>query len=146
MSDSLEDLLTADHRVIDGLLKSIGQALAAGSMEAAGAQCRVMAGSLGHHMEWEESDLFPAVPPSARMSARHVESLLIDHERIRRTIQELGLALEGRQLQAARESLDDLTVFLAGHNDDEELGIYREADRVLGDEVKIRLARSFRRN
>jgi hypothetical protein len=38
-----------------------------------------------------------------------------------------------------------LTVFLAGHNDDEELGIYREADRVLGDEARIRLAKSFKR-
>ena len=141
----MEELLAADHQLIDELLASLGKALEAGVTEDAGRHFRAMADRLGHHMEWEEAELFPAVPPSPRMAARHVESLKIDHERIRRTLGELSVAIERKQGPQARAALDDLRVFLAGHNGDEEVGIYREADRVLDAEEKLRMTRSFQR-
>jgi hypothetical protein len=104
-----------------------------------------MVDRLGHHMQWEEDRLFPIVPPSPRMAARHLESLRIDHERIRRALADLALALERKELPAARSVLEELNIFLAGHNGDEEVGVYREADRVLDATEKLRLAQSFRR-
>ena len=79
------------------------------------------------------------------MAARHVESLKIDHERFRRTPGEFSIAIERRQGPQARAAPDDLQVFLAGHNGDDEVGIYREADRILDPEEKRRLTRSFTR-
>ncbi|MBI4564147.1 MAG: hemerythrin domain-containing protein [Planctomycetes bacterium] len=141
---SLDDFLAEDHKKIDEYLIFLVRALEKNSADAA-RPLQTMAERLDHHMEWEEKVLFPAVPPSPRLASRHVESLTIDHERIRRVMNELASAISHRQFSEACHAADDLRVFLQGHNRDEEYGIYVEADRVLGASERRRMAESFGR-
>lgn len=83
---------------------------------------------LEYHMRWEEEKLFPAA--AHLVPAKTIESLLIDHERIRRSLDE--------------GDLEQLRVFLEGHNRDEEFGIYPAADKGLSEKARMKLIESFR--
>lgn len=139
---SLGDFLAEDHEKIDESLTLLERMLERDGADAV-RHFQGMAERLENHMGWEEKVLFPAVPPSSRPLERHVESLRIDHERIRRVMNELGSAISEGRCSEARALLDDLRVYLEGHNRDEEYGIYVEADRVLDAEAKRRMMDLF---
>lgn len=128
---SVDDQLALDHERLDQLLENTRRGLETRSGEA-GQALESFDKALSVHMEWEEKYLFPAV--SARASARSrrsIESLEIDHERIRGALADACQRLaEGRWAESL-ESLSMASTFLEGHNYDEEHGVYVEADKLL---------------
>ena len=93
-------------------------------------------------MQWEEEVLFPTLLQTiSRYSEHSIESLLIDHERIRSSLAELRTALAQGDFPACAKALDDLHDFLVGHNGEEENGAYSDADRKLPPEERERLVR-----
>lgn len=143
-SDSLDDLLGADHQRLDGRLSALEAAIGARSGEASDALKRFSAG-LMRHMTWENEVLFPAVRGLATPAQRRsIESLEIDHERLRETLEALEASLAAADFGAAREQGTWLRALLQGHNYDEEHGVYEEADRLLSPAERRRLADQFR--
>lgn len=144
MSNSIDDALGDDHERLGGLLLRLREDVAARS-GSAGERLRSFARDLLRHMTWEEEDLFPAVRDHANAAQRRsLESLEIDHERLRDTLNELEAALERGDFDGAGRRLEWLETLLKGHNYDEEHGVYEEADRYLEVEEKRRLLEKFR--
>jgi hemerythrin-like domain-containing protein len=116
MTESLDDLLRADHDRLDMLLGHARNDVAA---------ARKLRAGLLHHIAFEEEALFPALKGIAD---RTIESLKIDHEIIRghldRLVEFAEQGDEGRQTDIAAT----LEIYLQGHNRDEEFGVYREID------------------
>lgn len=141
--NSVDDVLGADHRRLDGLLDRIAEALASRS-GAAGASVSDFERSLVRHMDWEESVLFPAVRERTSAAGRRsLESLEIDHERIRETLAALRNAVGDGSWDSAASHLDRLRVYLQGHNYDEEHGVYVEADRLFDEGTRRELLGRF---
>ena len=93
-------------------------------------------------MIWEEQVLFPAARTRSTPAQLHsLESREIDHERIRGGLADQRRALEAVDLPAAHAALHNVAIFLAGHNADEEQGVYVEVDRAFTvDERRAMLA------
>jgi regulator of cell morphogenesis and NO signaling len=143
-SDSLDDVLGADHARLDALLSSLTEAIDRRSQDAV-VQLKRFSGGLVRHMTWENEVLFPAVRGLATPAQRKsIESLEIDHERLRETLGALDAAVAAADFGAARDHGTWLKTLLQGHNYDEEHGVYVEADRLLTADDRRRLAEQFR--
>jgi len=143
-AESIDDTLGGDHRRLGLLIDRLRAAAAERGPDAA-AVLEEIGRELGHHMAWEEQELFPAVRPHATpVQEKHLQSLEIDHERIRETMADLRSALERRDFGAAGPVVERLDVFLKGHNADEEFGVYILADQVLDPAERRRLLEAFR--
>lgn len=141
--DSLDDALRADHQRLDALLSRLEASWASGP-QAPGADLAPFARALRHHMDWEDAHLFPAVKPLATAKERRsIESLEIDHERLRETLRTLESALAAGDVGAAEPLARWLSALLQGHNYDEEHGVYVEADRLLAPDERKRLIERF---
>ena len=140
---SIDDRLGRDHEWLDGLLDRL-KAEVRSSAPAAGEALRGFTGGLEHHMEWEDQHLFPAVKARASpKEIRSIESLEIDHERLRETLRSLATSLAAGDFGSAGTLVEWLGTLLEGHNYDEEHGVYVEADRLLGAADRRRLIERF---
>ena len=141
---SVDDTMGEDHERLGGLLEQLRGAIERSSEGARDLLGR-FSGGLLRHMTWEEEKLFPAVRDRATAAQRRsIESLEIDHERLRDTLKEIESALAGGDFGTAAKQLDWLATLLKGHNYDEEHGVYEEADRLLDAEERRRLLGEFR--
>lgn len=135
--DSVDDVLGDDHLALGKRLEELRAAPAPEAFRRFEARLR-------GHMTWEEKTLFPAVRARATAAeARSLESLEIDHERIRETLDGVAAALGAGDVEAASRGLAGLEIYLRGHNYDEEHGVYVEADRYLSAEERRRLLDAF---
>jgi len=142
--DSVDDVFGEDHRVLGGHLERLRSAIQARSPQALGILEELTRG-LTAHMTWEENQLFPAVSSRATPAQkRSIESLEIDHERLRETLGGLRSSLSGQDFGSAAPQRDWLETLLRGHNYDEEHGVYVEADRYLSVEERRALIARFR--
>lgn len=142
--ESIDDALGGDHQLLGGLLERLRGAVASASA-AAGDLLLEFGRGLRRHMTWEEETLFPAV--SARATGaqkRSIESLEIDHERLRETLDHLSSTLAAGDFAAAEAQVRWLETLLQGHNYDEEHGVYVEADHYLSTEERRRMLDRFR--
>src|SRR5262245_58758633 len=91
--NSVDEVFGEDHRILGGLLEQIRDSILAGSPKALESLDAFSRG-LGRHMSWEEETLFPAVSKRATAAQkRSIESLEIDHERLRDTVNSLHSSL-----------------------------------------------------
>lgn len=142
--DSVDDVLGGDHAALGRVLEALTAAVDAGATGAA-ALLGSFSEGLRRHMEWEDGQLFPAVRAHATAAQRRsIESLEIDHERLRDTLKEFRAALEAGNAEDAARLVRWLKTLLDGHNYDEEHGVYVEADRYLPLEERRRLIAAFR--
>jgi hemerythrin superfamily protein len=142
-SSSIEDALSRDHEMIDAVFYRLSASLKDEASDAR-APLEELVRRLGYHMQWEEDVLFPAARSVARISQKGIESLVLDHLRIRETLQWLETEIRQNHLDTARVVMDSLRVFLIGHNRDEEHGVYAEADRYLPPERRRQALEAFR--
>jgi len=142
--DSVDDVFGEDHQVLGGILERLRSAIQASSTQALGI-LEELARGLQAHMTWEEEQLFPIVSSRATPAQkRSIESLEIDHERLRETLARLRSSLSGQDFGSAAPQRDWLETLLRGHNYDEEHGAYVEADRSLSAEERRALIARFR--
>ena len=88
--------------------------------------------------------MFPAVKALASAKERRsIESLEIDHDRLRETLQGLETVLAAGDHSSAGPLVSWLKMLLQGHNYDEEHGVYVEADRLLSPPERQSLIKRF---
>src|SRR5689334_22075366 len=122
-TDSVDDVLGADHERLGVLLTRLSTTTRDSSPQARAAFDDFNR-QLRHHMTWEEESLFPRVKDRATAAQkRSIESLEIDHERLRETLGSLEAALSAGDFVSARSLLDWVETLLKGHNYDEEHGV-----------------------
>lgn len=141
---SIDDALTEDHVQLDGLFRSMRTAV--GLQDAGeGVVQSEFERRLFRHMKWEEEEFFSALRGlPAGYPERKIESLEIDHNRIREKLHELSAAVRSRDWAQAGQFVDDLWVLLEGHNRDEEKGVYTDGDRLISQEDRRRLLERWR--
>lgn len=141
---SVDDALTEDHVRLDGFFRDLRAAVARRDPGAAAVQ-DAFERRLFRHMTWEEEVLFPALRAAdARYSERKIESLVIDHARIREKLLELASQLRETAWIDAGRAVEDLWALLEGHNRDEEKGVYSDADRMIPAAERVRLLSQWR--
>jgi regulator of cell morphogenesis and NO signaling len=144
VTTSIQDELSDDHRRLNELFDRLVAAVWEGSRGAAAIAAEFDEG-LTRHIRWEEDHLFPAVQADVpRDLRRHIESLQADHELLLELTSGMRAELKRRDFDGAKALIEEFTYHLAGHNDDEELGIYRDADRNLRPEARRELIARFR--
>ena len=142
--ESVDDALRGDHERLDALRSKLEEAIAA-RLPTALDLLRPFVRALLHHMSWEDHSLFPAVKVLASgKERRSIESLEIDHERLRETLAGLETSLAAGDHAEAERQVRWLGTLLDGHNYDEEHGVYVEADRLLLRADRRRLIERFR--
>jgi hemerythrin-like domain-containing protein len=141
--ESIDEVFGEDHQILGGRLERLRSAIQARSSEAP-AELEALSRGLKAHMTWEEDLLFPAVSARATSAQkRSIESLEIDHERLRETLAGLHSALSGEDFETAGRLADWLETLLQGHNYDEEHGVYVDADRYLSAQERRKLIDRF---
>lgn len=141
---SIDDVLGDDHERLGCLLGQLRDQIRRREKNARQSLEQFDEG-LVRHMTWEETALFPAVLDHATAAQRKsIESLYIDHERLRETLETLKSAVAEDDFSAADKSADWLETLLKGHNYDEEHGVYEESDKLLAVEERERLLGKFR--
>lgn len=141
--ESIDDALRGDHQRLDALLGQLEHAVSTSSATAAERLASFSRGLL-HHMAWEDECLFPAVKALATAKeCRSIESLEIDHERLRDTLRSLESSLGDGDRATGKMLVSWLGTLLKGHNYDEEHGVYVEADRLLSAAERRRLIERF---
>ena len=137
--------MRADHERLDDLLRQLEEQVTTGAAAVLDTLDRFSHG-LVHHMTWEDNQLFPAVKGVANAKERRsIESLEVDHERLRETLSSLKSSLIAGDDPAARALVSWLGTLLKGHNYDEEHGVYVEADRLLDRAERRRLIDQFKK-
>jgi len=137
--NSLDDALTEDHVQLDGLFRQVRTAVTHQDPAAESARSEFER-RLARHMTWEEEILFPSLRAAqADYPEKKIESLVIDHARIREKLEELAEAIRSRDWTPAAQAVDDLWVLLEGHNRDEEKGVYTDADHRIPEGERRRL-------
>jgi hypothetical protein len=137
--DSVDDALGGVHERLDRRVEQLEASVLAGSVESANALSSLTRDLL-HHMAWEDQFLFPAVKGVATAKERRsIESLEIDHDRLRDTLGSLESTLAAGDFGTAGTLVRWLRTLLAGHNYDEDHGVYVEADRLLSRADRRRL-------
>jgi hemerythrin-like domain-containing protein len=110
MSD-LKQRLSADHDELERQLRELAHAIATNDAASDLHQCwQHFEASLREHLDAEERTIFPVVAAAHRPE---VEALRADHQFIRESLAELGLALELHTLRKA--AVDELITFLSQH-------------------------------
>ncbi|MBI2930594.1 MAG: hemerythrin domain-containing protein [Planctomycetes bacterium] len=143
MTQSISDALQADHERLDGVFATLTDQIRERRPDAMETLEKLRTG-LDNHIRFEEEVLFRAVRGATRAyPLRGIESLTIDHERIREMLAALRATVDRGDFAGAESAADELKVHLDGHNRDEEIGIYRDADRLLSEAEHARLLTIF---
>lgn len=140
---SLGMRMTRDHDRIDALIQAVEAALEYGPEEARDLVERLQE-AIDTHIDWEEELLFPMLTVTYRTSSpRAVETLIVDHMRLRDAVADLRFLVEAEDSEEATRALRSLRAFFDRHNRDEARGVYSDADRALTDDERRRLLSSY---
>jgi hypothetical protein len=133
---SIDDALTEDHVQLDGLYRTLRIAVGLRDGGVASAQT-AFERRLFRHMAWEEDAFFPVLVARPGYPSKKIESLKIDHDRIKEKLLEISAAVTARDWDQATTCVEDLWFLLEGHNRDEEKGVYTDADHLIPKEDRI---------
>ena len=136
MSDSLNDFLTEDHRLLDGLLEGFQECKPKDPARAKELLARFM-WTLRRHLRWEEAILFPLFEQNSGRTGL-TRTLLAEHQEIRERLEAPSVKLEETDADSGYEE-KMLVEELGGHNASEEYAFYPELDRLVSDEEKNRV-------
>jgi regulator of cell morphogenesis and NO signaling len=136
MIDSINDFLTEDHRLLDGLLEGFQECKTKDPARAKELLARFVS-ALNRHLRWEEAILFPLFEQKSGQSGL-TRTLLAEHQEIRERLEALSERLEQTDADGGYEE-KMLVEELGGHNAREEYAFYPELDRLLSDEEKNRV-------
>jgi iron-sulfur cluster repair protein YtfE (RIC family) len=131
LSDSVTEILGADHRRLDAQLADVKRCLAAGSLREAAERFAAFRSGLERHIDVEEEVLFPVlerVTGTADAGPTHV--LRAEHAELRRLMDEIAANLERDACRAT--PLAALTARIYAHNGKEERILYPALDEIGG--------------
>lgn len=138
---TIHDVFTVDHRRCDELFADAEAAVQRGQWPAATLRYRQFREALLHHIEVEESTLFPALEEHIGGTFEPAQVMRAEHEELRGLLEELGSAIEERDADGFLAAAETLHILIQQHNVKEEQMLYRMADEMLGDDVPDLLER-----
>jgi hemerythrin-like domain-containing protein len=119
-ADDIKSRLLSDHQGLEHQLTLLGQAVAGDDAPAELCQAWThFEASLRDHLDTEERYLFPLFATARR---EEVNALRREHQQIRNSLNELGVAAELHTLR--KPAVDDLILFLRTHAAREDHSLY----------------------
>jgi len=118
--NDLKQRLLADHADLERQLQVLARAVEANDAACDLRECWTrVESSLRDHLDTEERTIFPVVAAAHR---EEIEALRAEHQAIRKSLTELGLAVELHTLRKA--AVDKLFLFLSEHAARENHSLY----------------------
>jgi len=134
-TDTVTELLGADHRKLDALLAEAKRELAGGAVRGGATGFAVFRRGLDRHIAVEEELLFPVLEShTGASSAGPTRVMRAEHRHILQVMDEIGWTLEREDAPDCLASLAALTGLLSAHNGKEERILYPMIDHALTDE------------
>jgi iron-sulfur cluster repair protein YtfE (RIC family) len=133
---AIESAMSGQHRHCDDLLAGALAQIANGLWDQAAGEFRHFREELGHHLQAEESVLFPAFEESTGMAAGPTAMMRQEHERLRALAEQIELALAARDAGRVDGYTSTLQIMLRQHNLKEENVLYPMCDSALGDDAR----------
>ncbi|RMD71080.1 MAG: hemerythrin domain-containing protein [Gammaproteobacteria bacterium] len=138
---SIYDFLSQDHRRCDELFAMAEEAVSKGAWEEAQRLNEQFLAAMAHHLGMEEDILFPAFEAATGMIQGPTQVMRMEHEEMRRLLEGMKKALEGRDAEGYLGLAETLLMLMQQHNAKEEQVLYPMADRALEESVVSRLKR-----
>lgn len=140
MSDSINDILAADHRRLDDLLEGFQESRSTDFSRATELLAQFRSG-LHRHLRWEESILFPLFEQKSGQTGL-TRTLLAEHQVIRERLETLSEKTAQADLDSSYEE-KMLVEELGGHNAREEYAFYPELDKLLSEAERAQVFESM---
>ena len=128
----LADILLQHHRHCDQFFALALEAAAASDWEGFKRQIAALHGELDRHIDFEETDLFPAFEHASGLSAGPTQVMRAEHAEMRELLDALGAAQPRIDPEGCRAELEQLRAILQAHNVKEETVLYPACDQLLG--------------
>lgn len=145
MKDSICSVFGAHHRHCDDLLNATENLVHRGNWPRAETSLRAFVGAMLHHLDAEESTLFPAFEARTGQAWEPIRIMRMEHQQMRALIENMRQNIEVRDHQHYLELSETLLTLLQQHNLKEEQVLYPLADRALAGEISG-LLQSMRAN
>lgn len=131
MANSISQTMTEDHRRCDRLLALTETSVSGADWQAIAQEASVFREAMERHFRFEEETLFPRLEAQAPMAAGPTGVMRMEHEQMRRMLDELADAVQGRRKGDLLGILETLHMLIQQHNAKEEAILYPMADNVL---------------
>lgn len=133
-TQNVSDFLGGDHRRLDAILLAVEGFVEDGAFDEATARFAEFSGGLSHHIDMEETILFPTLEQKTGTAGGPTRVMRAEHVRIRILLGALATALAASDVSAFGAADRQLHEVLGAHNQKEEGILYPLSDRVAGGE------------
>lgn len=139
--DPISSFLTNDHRRADGCFAAAREAIASRRWDEARQHLEEFGRALGEHVQIEEEILFPAFEARSEGVGGPTQTMRMEHREMRRLLETLAAAIEGRDSRRARELTQTLLDLLQAHDRREQHALCPLAAEIPAAEQELLLRR-----
>jgi iron-sulfur cluster repair protein YtfE (RIC family) len=134
---TISDYLSSDHQRCDSLFVNAEAAAAEQRPAAASAAFAGFQGAMLHHLEMEESILFPAFEQATGSNMVPTRIMRMEHAQMRQLFGQMQDALTANELDIFAGLAETLLILMQQHNLKEEQMLYPMSDRALGNAAAL---------
>lgn len=133
---TISDYLSADHQRCDSLFAE-AEAAAAHNQADANAAFDAFAAAMLHHLDMEESVLFPAFEQATGSNMGPTRIMRMEHAQMRELFAQMQDALGANDSTTFAGLAETLLILMQQHNLKEEQMLYPMSDRALGEPAAV---------
>lgn len=133
---TISDYLSSDHQRCDSLFAT-AEAAAAAQQPAASAAFAAFQDAMLHHLEMEESILFPAFEQATGSNMGPTRIMRMEHAQMRDLFAQMQNALASADAETFAGLAETLLILMQQHNLKEEQMLYPMSDRALGNAAAL---------
>lgn len=130
---TIADYLSSDHQRCDNLFVAAETAASEHQQTAANEAFSAFQEAMLHHLEMEESILFPAFELATGSNMGPTRIMRMEHAQMRELFTRMQDALTANDMDAFSGQAETLLILMQQHNLKEEQMLYPMSDRALGD-------------
>lgn len=130
---TISDYLSADHQRCDSLFASAEAAAAENHPAAASEAFVAFQEAMLHHLDMEESILFPAFEQATGSNMGPTRIMRMEHAQMRELFEQMQDALAGKDTDTFAGLAETLLILMQQHNLKEEQILYPMTDRALSE-------------
>ncbi len=129
---SINQYMTEHHRLCDQHFANAEQAASEERWEEARREYDSFKKEIEQHFHMEEGVLFPEFEEQTGMTAGPTAVMRMEHEEIRRLLDQMNMALDGNDADSYLGTSETLLIMMQQHNMKEEQMLYPMAEQELG--------------
>ena len=132
----ISDYMNKDHKHCDEAFARAEDMAAAGDWTGLARDGGTFLHEMEHHIELEETLLFPAFEEKTGMASGPTETMRTEHEQMRGMFAQMRAAIEAKDAEQYLGGAETLLILLQQHNMKEESMMYPMLDQALGEDAR----------